>query len=428
MYRILALIVLLLTYACSPVSPGKLNKLFTASENKFQNHTGFILYDPEQKKELYQYHADKYFTPASNTKIFTLYASLKIIGDSIPGLRYIESHDSLIFWGTGDPSFLYKNVFNNNRIFNFLNRHQQHLYFSGANFKASHFGKGWAWDDYNDYYSAEKYALPIYGNIVSIDRREHSISVLPKYFKNYFVMSDTKEKALVKREPASNKITYYPGKESKKEKWDIPFKVDSLLVSRLLRDTLKKHVTYLGKPILPQAKTLFSIPADSLYKVMMQQSDNLVAEQLVLICSGLLSDTLSTEIAINYVKNSYFQDLKDKPVWIDGSGLSRYNLCTPRTITQVWEKLYREIPRDRLFNLLAVGGKTGTLKNSYKTETPYIFGKTGTLSNNHNLSGFLISKKGKVLIFSFMNNNYVTSTEQVKRNMENVLVLLRDNY
>ncbi len=79
-----------------------LNKKFRSLEAKLQDHTGFMLYDLEEKKELYAFQEKQYFTPASNTKIFTLYTSLKVLGDSIPSLRYVEKGDSLIFKGTGE--------------------------------------------------------------------------------------------------------------------------------------------------------------------------------------------------------------------------------------------------------------------------------------------------------------------------------------
>ena len=72
-----------------------------------RNFTGFSLYDPKRKEIVYSFQDDKYFTPASNTKIFTLYTCLHLLGDSIPTLKYVIKKDSLIFWGMGDPSFLH---------------------------------------------------------------------------------------------------------------------------------------------------------------------------------------------------------------------------------------------------------------------------------------------------------------------------------
>lgn len=121
--------------------------------------------------------------------------------------------------------------------------------------------------------------------------------------------------------------------------------------------------------------------------------------------------------------------LPDKPVWVDGSGLSRQNLFTPRSMVRLCEKIYDEIGnQDRLFDLLPQGGKTGTLKNLYKAEKPYVFAKTGSLSNNHNLTGFLITGSGKKLIFSFMNNNYTRPTADIRSEMESIITFIHQNY
>jgi D-alanyl-D-alanine carboxypeptidase/D-alanyl-D-alanine-endopeptidase (penicillin-binding protein 4) len=161
---------------------------------------------------------------------------------------------------------------------------------------------------------------------------------------------------------------------------------------------------------------------------MMQESDNFIAEQLLLVCSQAVSDTLQPDIAIRYIKKNFLRDLVDEPQWVDGSGLSRYNLFTPRSIVEVWKKIYKLIPRDRLFAILATGGRSGTIKNWYKGDQPYIFGKTGSLSHNHCLSGYLVAKSGKTFIFSFMNNNFASPVNEIKINMENILKSIYENY
>ena len=50
-----------------------------------RSFTGFALYDTEREEMVYTYQANKYFTPASNTKIFTLFAGLKMLGSQLPG-------------------------------------------------------------------------------------------------------------------------------------------------------------------------------------------------------------------------------------------------------------------------------------------------------------------------------------------------------
>lgn len=422
---------LLVTWACgcSPVSKSSLNKRFDATGKKFQDHTGFSLYDTHRKKTVFEYNADKYFTPASNTKIFTLFASLKILGDSVPALHFLESSDSMIVWGTGDPSLLYKNVFNNSRTYEFLSNVRQPLYLSTSNFHASSFGPGWSWDDYNSYYSAERSPFPVYGNIFSLELANDSLSVYPPYFEQYLHHGETRNRRRVERDRFSNDFTFWPDTASfGRTEWDIPMRVDQQTIVEMLADTLNKFVTPISKPLDPRAKTLYSIHADSLYRVLMQDSDNFIAEQLLLMCADVLSDTLMSEIAIGYVIRNFLSDLPDEPEWVDGSGLSRYNLFTPRTIVGMWLKIAELVPRERLLPLLAIGGVKGTIRNWYKADEPFIFGKTGSLSNVHCLSGFLVTRSGKTLAFSFMNNNFLAPSNSIRREMQDILKDIYEHY
>lgn len=413
--------------SCSPISPRMLNRSFTRTEQKFQDHTGFMLYDLDKRKSVYEYNASSYFTPASNTKIFTFYTALSVIGDSIPALKYVQRGDSLIFWGTGDPSLLSRNVYSNNSVLSVLTNAPETLYFSSSNFHTTHFGPGWAWDDYNDYYSAERSPLPLYGNILYVENGISSLIVRPSYFKKLITYEPSDSESSIVRNVDSNLITMR-GRINGKVKKEIPIRMSGDLITQLLTDTLKKPVKLIDTPLVSGVNTLYSLRADSLYRVMMQDSDNFIAEQLLLITSGILTDTLKTEIAINYSKTNLLNDLPDEPIWIDGSGLSRYNLFTPRSIVRLWEKIYDKVPEQRLFALLATGGKAGTIRNWYKADTPFIFGKTGSLSNNHCLSGYLVTRSGKRLIFSFMNSNFTASSNDIRRNMQSILNQIYEKY
>ncbi|MBX2964858.1 MAG: D-alanyl-D-alanine carboxypeptidase [Cyclobacteriaceae bacterium] len=430
--RLFFALIVIVQIGCSPVSTPKLTRQFQEIETRFQDHTGFVLYDPEKRETIFSYNGDKYFTPASNTKIFTLFASFNVLGDSIPALQYVVQGDSLIFTGTGDGSFLYDQVFNNNRTYDFLKNSGKELYYVGNNFYTTPLGRGWAWNDYQFSYSPERSAFPMFGNMYTVTQPTSSgIRVSPTYFKKYFWLADSAMRASsFVREIGSNRIDFFPGRSVVGgRQWKVPFRTSDLVVADLLSDTLKTPVYLINTP-LPTAnrKVFYSVPVDSVYKVMMQASDNFLAEQLLLQCSWVLSDSLRPEIAIRHIKQNYFTDLPDDPIWLDGSGLSRNNLFTPRSIVKLWEKLYVSVDRERLFPLLAIGGKAGTIRNYYKKDPPYIFGKTGTLSNNHLLSGYLITAKGRTLIFSYMNNKYVAPTADIRSEMEKVLLLIHDNF
>jgi serine-type D-Ala-D-Ala carboxypeptidase/endopeptidase (penicillin-binding protein 4) len=416
-----------LIVGCSPKS--SVLKELHETEAKFKDHTGFLLFDPVKKKNLIEFNSEKYFTPASNTKIVTFYTALNVLGDSVCAFKYVQQNDSLIIWGMGDPSFLNLDVFKNDRVFSFLKTRPEHLFISTSHFQTDALGEGWAWDDYPYSYSPERSSFPIYGSLFTVQKTApQTFRSAPSYFTKFILSTnESKEEESLIRSFESNELRHYPGRKSR-TKWTIPIHFTPLVTADLLTDTLKKQVQLISRALPKTAKSFYSIPLDSLLKVMMVESDNHIAEQLLLQCAGALSDTLNPAIAINYATKNLFSDSPDKLQWVDGSGLSRFNLFTPRTIVNLWDKIYFAVPKDRLFSLLAVGGKSGTIKNWYKAKTPYIYGKTGTLSNNHSLSGFLVTKSGKTLIFSMMSNNYVASGNDVRKQMEKIFKMIYERY
>jgi D-alanyl-D-alanine carboxypeptidase/D-alanyl-D-alanine-endopeptidase (penicillin-binding protein 4) len=403
-----------------------------------KSFTGFALYDPAKEDMVYEHNSDKYFTPASNTKILTFYASMKILNDFVPGLQYVKQGDSLIFWGTGNPAFLHPYIADDGVVFKFLKNAKEDLYFCPNNFHDKRFGSGWAWDDYPYYYQPERSPFPIYGNVVLVERDtlEKGFEVRPPIFNNYMNFNTDLggSSPKITRGEFNNEFEYnaqaVTGEGYFKE---VPFKYSDEFFVDLLRDTLKKPVQLLDLNILPNAfedtRELYITNQGELYRFLMQHSDNFIAEQLMLMCSNRLYDTLNVKMAIQYAKDSLFRDLPDEPLWVDGSGLSRYNMFTPRSIVKILEKIHSELPEENVFGIFPSGGVSGTIKNWYAGENgPYVFAKTGTLSGKHCLSGYLKTKKGKTLIFSFMHNNFKGSSAPLKREMEKVLKRIYEEY
>src|SRR5665647_2784765 len=96
-------------------------------------HIGISIYEPATNQYWYNYDATKYFVPASNTKLFSLYAGMKYLGDSLPGLRYeIDNDSNLRIQPTGDPTFLHPE-FLSHPVFNFL-RHYKTITFTNLFF------------------------------------------------------------------------------------------------------------------------------------------------------------------------------------------------------------------------------------------------------------------------------------------------------
>ena len=90
---------------------------------------------------------------------------------------------------------------------------------------------------------------------------------------------------------------------------------------------------------------------EKLYKALLHDSDNGVAESLLLMISKSLSGTFSTEKAIEILKNKWGDVFQDDLIWYDGSGISRYNMFTPRTIIQVLKLIKKEIQWSKIEQL-----------------------------------------------------------------------------
>jgi D-alanyl-D-alanine carboxypeptidase/D-alanyl-D-alanine-endopeptidase (penicillin-binding protein 4) len=420
--------------ACAPnkIIARKVSKEFKNSTIVKQYHAGFALYDPVKKEMIYQKDASKYFTPASNTKLFTFYAGLKMIPDSIPSLRYVERGDSLIFWGTGDPSFLQTQL-KGTKAFDFLKNSNKKLFFAPGRYTGDFYGNGWQWDDYNDYYQAEINELPIMDNVVLVSAKTAgSMQILPQTFASCFVKDSTLNLKPFKvlRDFNSNMFKFPTTPIPVNHEQQIPYKVSTANTINLLIDTLNKPIGISDLKMPLNAKTIFNMKSDSVFKQMLLPSDNFIAEQLLLTYADRLGIELNTSKVIAYIEKQYLSTLPDKPRWVDGSGLSRGDLFTPRDMIALLELIYNEVNNQKkLFDMLPAGGKTGTLKNAYpKTDNPFVFGKTGTLSNNHNQSGYVVTKKGRMLIFSFMNNSFVLPTAEVRKEMVRIMTYIHESF
>ena len=446
-------------------------------------HIGISIYEPATNKYWYNYNATKYFIPASNTKLFTLYAGMKYLGDSLAGLRYTLSgtpeDKGRIFaiQPTGDPTLLHPD-FKRQPVMDLIVKYAKqykNISLLDTIWRDKAWGNGWAWNDYEDDYMAERNSFPIYGNVIDIklnnvkDRKlKDSASEVRRpwlsLFKTqssfldykinqnlYLVDQDSillpNPGIKIKRELTNNEFTF-EFNSRKFTKMNIPFVTNgNETVSWIISDSVKTNFFSLfpnynlsdsafivlsadGHPrtvFLKNWKTLHSQPSDSLFKPMMHRSDNFFAEQTLLMASNKYLGYMSDNKIIDTLLKYDLKDVPQKPKWVDGSGLSRYNLFTPQSFVYILNKTKNEFGWNRIKNILPTGG-TGTLSSYYKKDSGFIYAKTGTLSNNCALSGYLITQKGKLLIFSVLANNYMTGATPVRRAVEKFLLAIRENY
>ena len=149
----------------------------------------------------------------------------------------------------------------------------------------------------------------------------------------------------------------------------------------------------------------------------MHRSDNFFAGQLLLMVGNEVLGVMDDGQIIDTLLKTDLDDLPQKPRWVDGSGLSRYNLFTPQDFVFLLNKMKNEFGMERMKNILPTGNE-GTLANYYKADSGFIYAKTGSMSGIVSLSGYIYTHKNKLLIFSVLINNHNTSAPEVKRAME----------
>ncbi|SIO45355.1 D-alanyl-D-alanine carboxypeptidase/D-alanyl-D-alanine-endopeptidase [Chitinophaga niabensis] len=388
-------------------------------------HVGISIMDPATGKYWIQYQDDKFFMPASNTKIFTLFTGLQLLGDSLPGMRFSENDTAIYIQGTADPSFLHPD-FTAQRVKDLLTQTDKRIWYQPAVIKNKRFGPGWAWSDYADYYQPELNELPMYGNVARIKIQGSQYSMVPEYPTRSG--EPLPNEVLADREERANEFVLHFRPENRAvHDFEVPFITggNEQLLQRL-QDTLHKQVGLLPARAAGTGTILKSIPVDTLFQPMMHRSDNFFAEQILMMCSSVKWDTIDSRKVIGYMLDSTLKDLPHPPSWVDGSGLSRYNLFTPRDFVTVLNKLYKTYPKERLYPLFPTGGK-GTLRNYYQALPGRLYAKTGTLSGCVALSGFFVNKSGKTLIFSVLVNNHNSTSTAVRRAVETFLVRVANN-
>jgi len=391
----------------------------------FQGHlTGFMLYDLESQQVIFEKNSHQYQIPSSTTKLLTLYGALLVLEDSTQTLRYQSADDTLKIWGSGDPSWRYKDFYQPD--FQKIIANHKVIQFSDANQISPSYGYGWQWDDYYFAYAAERSSLPIYGNLVKMEKEGNKPQLFPKIFQNELQPSSQALEE-VQRDFHSNTFFYNPQTFIGREK-QLPFLVNPSLITQLGSELT--GIPWIYRPdSLPSIHQIWrGSPLTPLLQEMMRESDNFIAEQLLFSISDKLFQELATERAIDYLLKTALLDLPDMPKWVDGSGLSRHNLITPRSLVRVVEKLVELLPEGELENLLAVGGKSGTLKNTFQASTPYIFAKTGSMTASYNLAGLVKTKSGKTYAFAFMNSNFPFAVSRVRKEVENVMLQIRDHF
>ncbi|HPN39345.1 MAG TPA: D-alanyl-D-alanine carboxypeptidase/D-alanyl-D-alanine-endopeptidase [Melioribacteraceae bacterium] len=149
------------------------------------------------------------------------------------------------------------------------------------------------------------------------------------------------------------------------------------------------------------------MPLVNVVNIVNKRSDNFLAECLFKSIGAYNTMKQGNAFYSTQAINQFITDQNiycDDVEIVDGSGISRSNNVTVKTMAQLLLNIYKN---DKIFNIyknsLAVSGLEGTLrrrmKNGYEGK---FYGKTGTLNGVSSLTGYYEPEEGRYYIVSMV--------------------------
>ncbi|MEM7414111.1 MAG: D-alanyl-D-alanine carboxypeptidase/D-alanyl-D-alanine-endopeptidase [Gemmatimonadota bacterium] len=177
--------------------------------------------------------------------------------------------------------------------------------------------------------------------------------------------------------------------------------------------------------------TLRSPPLSELVAGVLEPSQNWMTEQLVRTLGALYGERGSwsegTDVMTRYLVDSLGVAETDISAR-DGSGLSAYNLVTPRAVVRILRAM-ADGPYSAEFRsaMAEPGEEDSTLEERLEDLDGRVFAKTGTISNVNSLSGYLVGPNGHDVIFSILTNASGLPASRVRPVIDDILRALADS-
>ncbi len=403
---------------------------------------------------IYEQNAGKLLMPASNMKIVTAIAALKTLGpDFVYETRIAAENPTqngkligdLVVSGNGDPTISPEELqgWAEQLKETGLQEIDGDIIGDDSAFEQERLGFGWSWDDLAYYYATETSALQFAENTITVNLiagNDGTITVqkIPEtaYIQvnqNVQVQPDAQPSVHWTYKPET-RIVYATGvlPPGGKDYGDFSINDPAAYFVECFRETLQAsgisvhgiahsgHREIASWPVLIDAK---SPTLKEMLPVLLKRSQNLYAETfLKTMGNGKTSDGVQAV-------QSALMNLgvpQTALVMKDGSGLSRYNYVTPQALVNLLSKIYREDSTGVFYNSLPIAGVDGTLKSRMKGTAAEnnVHAKTGSIENVRTLSGYVRTKDGEMLVFSFLSNNYSVDAALANSAEDQAAVLL----
>ena len=380
------------------------------------------VFDLKKQKQKVSFRSDINILPASTIKLVTFLGALQAFQESLPMLHYIKQEGRFYFWSSGYPLINHPK-YDSGEVLQFLAEQQDSLFFVPRPMSSPALGSGWAWDDEGFGFSAKKSSFPIHGNLIQVitNPSKDTLRVYPPIFN---------ESVGYKKDSLFYNINVnkhkYRLRSDKADTLYVPFTPSDAIVLKVLEDKLGTPIYTSNKfdSLELEYKTLSTTKSTS-YEALLRNSDNHIAESLLLMLSGTTQWELNTQVGLDILKLNNKVLLKEINQ-VDGSGLSRYNLVSPNAIIGILKELYNELGNNGVKAYFPQLNSSGTLKNyALNIDIKTVYAKSGSLRNNHILAGYLYSESKRPYAFVISVNNHTKSVQKVKQAIVKELFILK---
>jgi len=407
-------------------------------------------------------HENRKFVPASTTKLFTVYAGLKYLGNNFKYITSISadnlvkgsaSDGNIYIQFSGDPTLSYNDI-------KHMLRHVGVKEIKGnLVINDSLFGDhrtspgGFGWDDQPFCYAAPKSAIIIDGNCSEakmwpskISGRKANLEIVNPSLLNISNNVDTvkpsrKECPYKSRYIGDNSYEVYGCmfQDIKRPvRLNFALQDNRLMAKAYFEKALKEigmkisgRITFSnasGKNVLYTHK---SAPLRDVIVPLLHDSLNPDASSLFKYMGYKYTRQQGSDETGENMMNKFLRKsgLKNGVRLKDGSGESRYNLITPKALVLLLDKAYKSDVRDSFLSAIPQYGSKGTLRyrsidSRFRRD---VRAKTGSMKNTSSLAGYYLPSHSQKYAFAIMINGHGLSPYRIREMEDKILNIILSN-
>lgn len=451
------------------ICPAQLGAAIDAAIDRpqFRRARWGILIEPlspaGRNRALYRREAERYFLPASNVKLLTTAAAVRLLGSEfrMRTAVYEVGAGTLRVVGRGDPSLTDTQL---KELAQQLQRRGvrqvQQLIVDDGYFQGDAVNLTWEWGDVQAAYATSANSSILNQNTVNLTlspqqpgqplRVNWSDAIAGSQWRveNQSVTAEAGTPAsiavnavlgqpvlritgqlAVDAEPTSSELAIFDPAQYFLQRFRVALAAEGI---RVMRASVESNAGATGERELAAVE---SPPLSVLLAETNQASNNLYAEALLRTLQVSEAIRRDNPKSMDSVANGLealkaaLTDLGVDPEsyrLADGSGLSRHNLVSPEAIAQTL-KLMARTPQASVYRAsLPVAGVSGTLQNRFRNTAAQgnLQAKTGSMSGVSALSGYLEVPGYQPLVFSIMVNLSNQAAPTLRQAIDEIVLLL----